>query len=197
MIHDSDAEADISDYGLRLGACGWQHQHWQNSFYPGDCPQDWRLGFYANEFTAVLVPAQYWPDDYDVEQWCEDVSSRFRFYLQYPPAVDAHWFARRCKDFGPLLAGVICDVDRDLDLPCPVYVMPNTDQSVKLLKAVNGKAPTLAMIELGHSDLREQRKWLDNLHLQSDDLAAVLVCDKQLTIEKLQSLKTLIELMGF
>jgi len=197
MIHDSDAEADNSDYGLRLGAYGWQHQHWLRQFYPEGLPQDWRLDYYANEFTAVMVPVEYWPDKYDVEQWCEDVSSRFRFYLQLPSISNVQDFASCCKDFGSFLAGVICDVGPGIELPCPVYVLPDSEQPVKLLTAVNGKAPLLAIIELGDADLRQQRKWLDNLHLQSDELAAVLLCDRNLSIEKLQSFKTLVELMGF
>ncbi|MFW2371532.1 MAG: hypothetical protein ACN4GM_00270 [Gammaproteobacteria bacterium] len=197
MIHDSDAEADTGDYGLRLGAYGWQHQHWLNSFYPGDCPQDWRLGFYANEFTAVMVPADYWLNDYDVEQWCEALSARFRFYLEYPPSVDVREFVRGCLDFGVFLGGVISDVDLDIDLPCPVYVLPDTQQPVRLLQAAGRYSPTLALVELGDADLRQQRNWLDNLHLQSDDMAAILLTDKRLAIEKLQSFKTLIELMGF
>ncbi len=197
MIHDSDAQADNSDYGLRVGACGWQHKYWVPSFYPEDCPEDWRLGFYANEFSSVMVPARCWPEDYDVEHWCEEVSPRFRFYLEYPPSGDAQVFASHCAGFGSLLGGVICDADQAVDLPCPIYVLPDTEEPVKFLKAVNGKAQTLAIIELADADLRQQRKWLDNLHLQSDDLAAVLLCDKYLAIEKLQAFKTLVELMGF
>lgn len=197
MIHDSDAEADNSEYGLRLGARGWQHPHWQSTFYPIDLPHDWQLGFYANEFTALLVPAQYWPQNYEVEQWCDDVSARFRFYLEYSAVDDEQTFVARCRDFGPLLGGVISDIDRSMDLDCPLYVLPNSDQPLTLLKAVNDKAATLAMIKLGDADLRQQRQWLDNLHLQSENLAAVLVSDNELAIEKLQSLKTLIELMGF
>ena len=197
MIHDSDAEADNSDYGLRLGAYGWQHQHWQNLFYPEDLPQDWRLSFYANEFTAVIVPASYWQGDYDVEQWCEQLPSRFRFYLEYPASADVQLFERRCLDFGCYLAGVISELRLDIDLPCPNYVLADTPQSVMLLQATDNNAPSLALVELGDTDLRQHRIWLDNLHLQSDDLAALLLTDQQLAIEKLQSIKTLIELMGF
>lgn len=197
MIHDSDAEADNSDYGLRLGSYGWQHPHWLPSFYPDDLPEDWRLGFYANEFSAVMVPAHYGLSDYDVEQWREEVPARFRFYLEYSSSVDAPTFASRCAEFGPLLAGVISPVDPLIDLPCPLYLLADTDQSVTLLKPANGEAPALAIIELGSADLRQQRKWLDHLHLQSDDLAAVLLSDKHLVIEKLQAFKSLIELMGF
>ena len=197
MIHDSDAEADNTDYGLRLGAYGWQHQHWLRVFYPEDLPEDWQLGFYGNEFMAVLVPAQYWFEEYDIGQWCEDVSPRFRFYLEYTSSVDVSEFAQKCREFGSLLAGIISKVDLDYDLPCSVYVIPDTDQSVKLLKSANELGPDLALITLGESDLRQQRIWLENLHLQSSDLATVILIDDYLAIERLQSFKTLIELMGF
>jgi len=197
MIHDSDAEADTGEYGLRLGAYGWHHEHWLNSFYPQDCPQDWSLGFYANEFTAVMVPADYWLDDYEVEQWCEVLSPRFRFYVEYPPSVDVQLFVRRCLDFDIYLGGVISRFELDMDLPCPNYVLPDTQQPVRLLQASDGNSPSLALLELGDADLRQQRNWLDSLHLQSDDMAALLLTDKHLAVEKLQAFKTLIELMGF
>ena len=48
---------------MNLGAYGWRHKHWSNTFYPEDLPvdadDDWRLAYYSNEFNAVLVPADY------------------------------------------------------------------------------------------------------------------------------------------
>ena len=54
MIHDSGTDTEHA-HGLRLGARGWRHAHWENDFYPDDLPPDWQLAYYANEFSTVLV----------------------------------------------------------------------------------------------------------------------------------------------
>jgi uncharacterized protein YecE (DUF72 family) len=72
----------IHDKTIRVGACDWDHPHWQGSFYPDDLPSDWRLSYYANEFSVVLVPQLKWrAQDADFEQWAEDAPEGFRFYF--------------------------------------------------------------------------------------------------------------------
>ncbi len=72
----------IHDKTIRVGACDWDHAHWQGDFYPDDLPQDWRLSYYANEFSTVLVPEARWrAEGVDFEQWAEDVHEGFRFYF--------------------------------------------------------------------------------------------------------------------
>jgi len=72
----------IHDNVIRVGACGWDQRHWQGNFFPDDLPDDWRLAYYANEFSAVLVPENEWcAADVDFEQWAEDVPDDFKFYL--------------------------------------------------------------------------------------------------------------------
>ncbi len=72
----------IHDKAIRVGACDWDHACWQEDFYPGDLPVDWRLSYYANAFSAVLVPEVRWrAEGVDFEQWAEDVPDGFRFYF--------------------------------------------------------------------------------------------------------------------
>jgi len=72
----------IHDKSIIVGACGWDYPEWQKTFYPEDLPADWRLSFYANEFSAVLVPTEKWQaDDVDFEQWAQDVQAGFQFYF--------------------------------------------------------------------------------------------------------------------
>ncbi|MGM0678311.1 MAG: hypothetical protein ACQESY_00395 [Pseudomonadota bacterium] len=40
---------------LLIGSCGWQHEDWQDSYYPADLPPDWRLGYYSNEFPLAVI----------------------------------------------------------------------------------------------------------------------------------------------
>ena len=74
----------VESYRVAIGACGWKHKAWQDNFYPEDLPQDWFLGYYANEFPVVYVPAADWVKEQDLSGWIEDVSDSFRFILELP-----------------------------------------------------------------------------------------------------------------
>jgi len=72
----------IHDKTIRVGACDWDHPQWLSHFYPDDLPEDWRLTFYANVFSTVLVSEAKWQaNNVDFEQWAEDVPEGFRFYF--------------------------------------------------------------------------------------------------------------------
>lgn len=45
---------------MYIGACGWDHPDWLNSYYDKNLPADWRLSFYVRQFKTVLVPHEYW-----------------------------------------------------------------------------------------------------------------------------------------
>jgi hypothetical protein len=69
---------------VNVGAYGWLHRHWINSFYPEDLPADWRLGYYSNEFDTVLVPSFYWLQQSmaDCEALLDDVHPDFQFFIE-------------------------------------------------------------------------------------------------------------------
>lgn len=73
---------------LAVGARGWEHDGWMASFYPDDLPSSWRLAYYANEFSCVLVPAEQWQcsDPADVAGWAADVPERFLFFVEVEAA---------------------------------------------------------------------------------------------------------------
>jgi len=72
----------VETHRVLMGACGWNHETWLNDFYSDDLPEDWQLGFYANEFPVVYVPAADWLNVIDIAEWTEDVSDSFRFILE-------------------------------------------------------------------------------------------------------------------
>lgn len=69
---------------IHLGARGWDFPAWCDGYYPQDLPADWRLAYYANDFSVVLVPQPCWvgaePEQGRV--WRDEVSDAFRFYLE-------------------------------------------------------------------------------------------------------------------
>lgn len=203
MIHDSDGKAEQSCYGLRLGARGWQHADWQQSFYPEDLPEDWQLGYYANEFSAVLVPRSYWLPEtgFDIEEWLDHVSGHFRFYLEWPlAAVDSpgcSLFLEQCQALGSLLGGIIMPEGLVLEASLPVFYQSAANDLQQLLWTPEQQGMSgIAFLSLAKQDLRTQRQWLESFAASGAELQAVLITDQSPAMESLHKLKTLIELLG-
>jgi hypothetical protein len=88
---------------VEIGLVGWRHERWTGEFYPEDLPVEWRLGYYANEFRRVWVPASYLvdPDAFAPQDWCAQTDPSFRFVVELPE--DWGWREVEAR-LGPLLA---------------------------------------------------------------------------------------------
>jgi hypothetical protein len=76
-------ETDVGTLEILVGAVGWRRPDWRGVFYPQDLPGEWRLSYYANEFSCVLVPPDYWLEGAlpDVARWREEVPEGFEFHV--------------------------------------------------------------------------------------------------------------------
>ena len=111
---------------LTVASRGWNHTEWVGVFYPDDLPEEWRLTYYANEFSAVLIPAGEWlaADAESCADWADDVAESFRFYLELPEEMDAGEILDRlkacCVLLGDNLGGVLvwreCSQEAQADL---------------------------------------------------------------------------------
>ncbi len=74
----------LEAHRLIVGAHGWDHADWNGTFYPEDLPEEWRLNYYSNEFSGVLVPEVVWrkADPEVVAGWCDEVAEGFLFFLE-------------------------------------------------------------------------------------------------------------------
>jgi len=150
----------IHDNTIRVGCCDWDQPHWQGSFYPKDLPSDWRLSYYANEFSAVLVPEATWQvENADFEQWAEDVPEGFRFYF-LTSQINENELGEPKDSLGELFAG---------------FVGPQGSESV-------------ALIQYETKSLREWKSWLlqadySAIFLMDDRLSGKQLSDFQSLIE--------------
>ena len=72
---------------ILIGASGWIHPDWEQSFYPEDLPADWQLGFYSNEFPVVLMPAAYWQAHAEeIDGWLDDSHDELMIIAELPEA---------------------------------------------------------------------------------------------------------------
>jgi len=193
----------MTSENLQIGARGWRHAHWQDSYYPDDLPEEWQLTFYANDFSVVLVPVEYWDkqNGYDLESWLDEVEEDFSFYLEAPSFNDeaeSHLFQSQCQLMGEQLGGVlITEMGNvtDLEVPCPV---------VKNSAAINVKSNAekldIGLITQDYSDLRKIRTWLESFDKQSVASQKVVFVTNldtpDVNVNTILEIKTLIEMMG-
>ena len=182
---------------LKVGARGWRHQQWLSSYYPDDLPEDWQLGFYANNFSVVMVPAEYWSPSrgYDLEEWIDGVNEDFRFYLEYPllDTDEAQHFQSQCVDMGDLLGGVIVTDNNSLDelnLPCPVLQAPSFDDG----------GVGIGFLDKDFDNLRKVRVWFEAFDKSRKTEQTVVFVgngsENDISMETLSNIKTLSEMMG-
>jgi uncharacterized protein YecE (DUF72 family) len=73
---------------LMVGTFGWDYPEWVGPYYPDDLPDDWRFGYYSNDFRSVLVPAGHFRgDDASISDWAEDCDESFRLVIEIPGAL--------------------------------------------------------------------------------------------------------------
>lgn len=69
--------------GLAIAFDGWRRESWLDGYYPEDLPEDWQLGFYANDCSAVVVSLRELlaEDIDDLSDAVNDLLDSFVFYL--------------------------------------------------------------------------------------------------------------------
>jgi hypothetical protein len=81
----------LSERAILIGACGWQHPQWNDSYYPEGLPEEWQLAFYGNEYPVVLVPAAYWLQGRRaIDAWLQETDTRPNFICEWSFDYDRH-----------------------------------------------------------------------------------------------------------
>jgi hypothetical protein len=185
-------ETKHSKRRIRWGCHGWEHERWIGAYYPDDLPPDWRLAYYANEATCVLLPHARvrGATRAEVESWCREVAESFLFFLEggdqpLPPFLTAGLSER----LGGVLDGM------------PQPGLPRLSR----VAAPEGEAwatadrtvAVLALVDSG-SNLRQWRARLAALDAWFRDYVelALLVEGAEVDPRRLAELRLLTELMG-
>jgi len=191
---------------VRIGTIGWLFESWDKSYYPEDIPQDWKLGYYANELTAVVVPEDLWgqADHEELEEMAGEVHEDFGFYFQ----IKTHWPSveeyERVKlifadnYFGFLVDGepeqAASNIDnRDFIFPAGLYPGAGCSWSV-LEQAGSGDCVIRLTAE---ADLRQLKQQLEELAGRVDFSRDVLILVDLPEPDPgfINQLRTLLELM--
>jgi len=202
-VDSKESQAVLAD--VVVGARGWLHQQWMEGFYPEDIPEEWRLGYYANEFNTLLVPWTQWSESVEeLEEGLEDTADDFHLYLELPSQrqeIPAHLdrvqhrvtgFVCRESDSGKWQAE-ITDYNIQVLSPLPEdndvfqrLVMSTGDTHYGLVLMNGAKIDDLAM-------MREQLEMaLQNAVKRLD----IIFIDEKPDMEAMQNTRMIAELMG-
>lgn len=181
---------------LRFGTIDWRQPGWTEGYYPEDLPEDWQLGFYANEASAVLLPAATWrgEDAAVLAGWRDESHADFRFYLLADAAVDVELQRRQAATLGGRLGGLLWPTH-----PAPPGTMaPLTDLPEKIQGWGDEHGLRVAMLDVAGLTLRQRRGLLDLLapRLLSTYSRAIILTAPEITPGDAQELQTVAELMG-
>jgi hypothetical protein len=183
---------------------GWWDLADATAFYPSDLPEDWRLGYFANQFGASLIPWSFWSrtDAAEWSEWADDVTMRFRFVAEISPASNSpRPHAELQRALGHTL-GAWLGADRHLDAQ-PDHDEPPESRRIPCWHAT-GSPPTrhvdadayaaVAPSTL-HRDLRGARRWLEELGKSNGQPPAVVILARPDT-RTLTAWLQLVELLG-
>lgn len=191
---------------------GLDAQNWDRDFFPEDLPEDWRLDYYANEYSGILIPQDVWAQDPEVEDWIENISEDFEFHFQVPVDIQdksLEHLIQAANSLGPRLKGLLLDASnsegyrglldrlaviisgRKISVMTPYEGMPLCWQPDILAETPCG--PGLIRLE---SDLspRQLRALIEAYAAATVDEAPILFVRAPITV--LQTLNTLLDLMG-
>lgn len=181
---------------VRFGCYGWDHPQWQASYFPVDLPTDWRLAYFANDTSCVMVPASLFSALSDVELDAlaiAELPDEFHFYLdaraaEAPPSVFV-------EILGDRLAALVGS-QSTAPLAATQVLLP-VDVADGRAWACEGHA--LLLLEDIGPDLRAWRRRFDDLRTWMLDYheVALIVQGARITPLALNDLKTVAELMGF
>jgi hypothetical protein len=182
---------------VRFGARDWRHADWVAAYYPEDLPNDWQLGYYANELSAVLLDPAAWREESpaNLADWAAETHEGFRFYLMLDAKEDVAAQCARAAALADRLGGLLWSGG---DVPAGALGAVGDELPEGVRGWGDSAGVRLAMLDLSGQDLRARRVLLEQLAplLAADgDVAIILDWDDVLPAE-VRELQTIAELMG-
>jgi hypothetical protein len=134
----------LESHRILIGACGWLHDNWQDTFYPEDLPQDWYLGYYANEFPVVQVGVNEWQQGGDVEEWLAETDELPVFVCEIPLQDFNEDFLAKADKY---LTAASKMAERCIGIICRINNAVSEQELKELLQACQAIAPTVLAME--------------------------------------------------
>ncbi|QKI89745.1 hypothetical protein [Thiomicrorhabdus xiamenensis] len=204
---------------LEVTTLGWQYSQWQDTFYPDDLPEEWRLDFYLNHFRLAAIPQHIWlpwlldegldeePFDDFVDCLNENTLLLLIVAEEQLAQLERLLELTQGSDFAERLIG--CAVLAEMQLPpSEIQGLPVTLVSSRLTfpgwswrnDGVVVSGQPMAWINDLPQDGKQQADLLKDLVAsipQQKSAVPVCVANPEMSISSVQNLKTVAELLGY
>ena len=101
---------------------GFEREDWRAKYYPVECPPDWRVAYFMNDFPAVFLSDSDWFENNGlIEQLVEELEDGFELVLQWPADVTPQAIEAALKRLAPLEQNIACMVLK-VDAQSPVQI---------------------------------------------------------------------------
>jgi hypothetical protein len=98
---------------------GFENVLWTADYYPEECPSDWRLAYFMNDFRALYLPWQAWCGNADqikaiADEIADEIARDFELVIEWPPQDEIAGIESALVRLAPLEQHI-----------CAVVVLPN------------------------------------------------------------------------
>ncbi len=177
---------------IRVGVYDWAHFATDDGYYPDDLPEEWRLGYYANEFetACIRLTAQMLQQTDDLE-WLEDLAPGFRLYFDTPPEIS------RKSELLPQL-NIFKTVISESAIATQAHFV---DVAACCWTPQSQKTSAFALLP-GNADIKAYRRWIEQwmepaAQKDSQQEAFLWLQGAQARYSRLSEIRSLVELMGY
>lgn len=93
----------LSNLKCIASTVGFEQPAWVAGYYPEECPQEWRLAYFMNDFRAVYLPSAAWYDKPQaIAAIAEELEGDFELVLEWPPLESMKSVTSKLKQLSPL-----------------------------------------------------------------------------------------------
>ena len=67
---------------------GFEQAKWNQQYYPEECPPDWRIAYFINDFRAVYLAADMWVHNARfTEEIADEIDADFELVIEWPASI--------------------------------------------------------------------------------------------------------------
>lgn len=90
---------------------GFEDPLWVSTYYPPECPEDWRVAYFCNDFSSMYLPVGDWVGNESVlDTLLEEIEPGFDLVLEWPVGMDLSGQRGLLAQLEPLKSYIACVV---------------------------------------------------------------------------------------
>lgn len=97
---------------------GFENPLWNAQYFPENCPEEWRLAYYMNDFRVVYLPSAAWFESgAQIALIADELDETFELVIEWPPLTHGQDIETTLSRLAPLAQNISCIVLNVDDVP--------------------------------------------------------------------------------